>query len=137
MNKPAAKQLMGWQYFFKDKISGRSEELSSLTKLVVRARSMESASAKFCFITNDAQAFAATIQLQKEFQEFEIPITSLVKDSMLLLPRPYPGCLPLYFTSASTKPFAIADAEKLELSFSSSSTAKPVSIEVESIWLKK
>lgn len=137
MNKPAAQQIMGWQYFFSDKINGRVNELSTFTKLVVRARSMEGASVKFSLITDDAQAFATTLSVKKEFQEFEIVLPDLKKDSMLLLPRPYPGFLPLYFKSNSTKPFSITDAEKLEISFSSSSSTKPISIEVEAVWLKK
>ncbi|HVF80491.1 MAG TPA: hypothetical protein VM884_01080, partial [Flavisolibacter sp.] len=136
MNKPAANQIMGWQYFFKDKISGRSEELSSFTKMAIRARSSDEAKAQISLITTNAQAFATTLSLRKEFQEFEIPLSSLIKDSMLLLPRPYPGFQPLYFTPDSKIPFSVADAEKLEIRFSSPG-AKPLSIEIESVWLKK
>ncbi len=138
MSKPSTNAIMGWQYYFGDKINGRSSELSSFTKLVIRARSAEGATVKLSLITTDAQAFATNISLSKNFKEYEIPLTSLVKDSMLLLPRPYPSFQPLYFTSASIKPFSVADAEKLEVSFSNGTiTGKPVSVEVESIWLKK
>jgi hypothetical protein len=137
MNKPAAQQMMGWQYFFKDKISGRVDELLSFTKLVIRAKSTEEAKAKFSLITDDAQVFATYITLEKDFKEFEIPLSSLVKDSMLLLPRPYPGFQLLWFTSGSTKAFAITDVEKLEVSFNSLPDGKPSSIEVESVWIKK
>ncbi len=137
MNKPAANQTMGWQLFFANRLSGRREELSSFTKLVVRARSAEEATAKISLITTDAQAFAAGIKLEKEFREFEIPLSQLVKDSMLLLPRPYPGFLPLYFTSASTRAFDANEIEKLEIRFAASPFAKPVSVEIEAVWLKK
>jgi hypothetical protein len=67
---------------------------------------------------------------------FELPFSSLQKSSFLLLPRPYPGFLPLRFTSTGTAPFNIADAERLEITFGEGATT-PLSIEVESIQLQK
>ncbi len=91
---------------------------------------------KINLVTRDAQAFAEYVTLDNQFREIEIPLSDLKKDSYLLLPRPYPGFLPLRFTSAATNPFTISDAEKLEISFSAKNE-NPTSIEVESVWLKK
>ncbi|HVF96415.1 MAG TPA: cellulase family glycosylhydrolase, partial [Flavisolibacter sp.] len=63
MNKPAQGQSMGWQYFFSDKIAGRRPELSSFTKLVVRARSAQEAKAKISLITTGADAYATSVSL--------------------------------------------------------------------------
>jgi hypothetical protein len=138
MSEPVESEFMGWQFYFGDKISGRVNELSSYSTLVLRARSEQQLKAKVSIITTDADAFSSSVTLTKEWNEIEIPLNSLQRDSFLLLPRPYPGFLPLKFKSASTKPFAIADAEKLEFSFGERvQSTKPISIEVESVWLKK
>ncbi len=136
MNKPTGGQFMAWQYFFGDKIAGRKEELSPFTKLVVRARSAENAKATVSLVTTDANAFTTTLSLTKEWKEIEIPLSALQRDSLLLLPRPYPGFQPQRFLSSSTKSLNIADAEKLQISFGEGATSI-TSIEVENVWLKK
>ncbi len=139
MNKPAAGQFMGWQYNFSDKILGRKAELSSFTKLVIRARSQQEMKLKLSLITADADAYTTSVSLTKDWKEIEIPLNSLQKDAFLLLPRPYPGFLPLRFKTAQNKLLNIRDIEKLEISFDENiqSIPVPVSIEVESVWLKK
>jgi hypothetical protein len=140
MNKPALKQMMGWQYFFADKIRGRNTELLSFNKLVIRARSVPGAKVKIALITKDAQAFAAYLPPSAGFSEIEIPLGSLKKDSCLLLPRPYPGFQPLWFMSHATNPLNSNDIEKLEISFGAieqEQAGKPLGVEVESVWLKK
>lgn len=135
INQPAAGQLMGWQYFFADKIRGRKEELTSVSKLVVRARSAEGARAKVSLITSVGDAYSASVDLTTEWREWELPLSALTKDAYLLLPRPYPGFLPLYFTTEGNRPLNITDIEKLQVTFGEGATS-PVSIEVESVQLK-
>ncbi len=139
MNKPAQTSAMGWQYFFGEKLAGRSSELASCTKLVVRARSTQEMKLELSLITTKADAYSISIPLSKEWKEIEIPLSSLQSDSFLLLPRPYPGFLPLYFKSTGTGPLDITTAERIEISFGANTPPgqEPVSIEVESVWLKK
>jgi hypothetical protein len=138
MNKPLPGQVMGWQYFFGGDIAGRANELSSFTKLVVRARSSGETRTKISLITANADAYSTSISLSKDWMEIEIPLNGLQKDGFLLLPRPYPGFLPLKFETASKKPLNILDAEKIEISFGEGLVSQaPVSIEVESVYLKK
>jgi hypothetical protein len=136
MSKPDGKQFMGWQYYFTDKIRGRKEEFYSFTKLVVRARAPQNTTATIALITTGADAFATTLSLTSEWKVLIIPLNSLKRSSFLLLPRPYPGFLPLRFTSTGTAPLNIADAERLEITFGEGATT-PLSIEVESIQLQK
>lgn len=138
MSEPGSHDFMGWQYYFGDKISGRMHELPFYSRLVVRARSEQEVKAKVSIITTDADAFSSSITLTKDWKVFEIPLSSLQRDSFLLLPRPYPGFLPLKFKSSGIKPFNIVDAERIEISFGEGvRSSAPISIEVESIWLKK
>ncbi|HYO23048.1 MAG TPA: membrane or secreted protein, partial [Flavisolibacter sp.] len=138
MSKPDGTRFMGWQYYFSDKIAGRKDELSSFTKLVIRARASTNTQAKLSLITTKADAFAAAVSLTTEWRDIEIPLTGLQKDSFLLLPRPYPGFLPLRFSSNATSPLLLQDAERIEISFGEGVTSSaPLSIEVASVYLKK
>jgi hypothetical protein len=136
MNKPSGTQFMGWQHYFAEKIQGRRSELSSFTKLVVRARAAQNTSATVSLITTGADAYGASLPLTNAWRDIEIPLGSLKKTSYLLLPRPYPGFLPLRFTSARTLPLNIAEAERVEITFGEGASS-PVSIEVEAIRLEK
>jgi len=136
MSRPSGSEVIGWQYFFADKTSGRKEELSTFTKLVVKARSTSETTAKLALITANADAFAARLSLKPEWQIIEVPLSSLRKDAYLLLPRPYPGFQPLYFKTQGNNSFNLPETEKLEVTFGEGLNAA-TSIEVEYIRLAK
>ncbi|HUC81065.1 MAG TPA: cellulase family glycosylhydrolase [Flavisolibacter sp.] len=137
MTAPSAGQLMGWQAYFRDKLEGRSSELSSFSKIAIKARSAEAVTAHLSLIDADANAYGTMVNLSTEWKTIELPLSSLQKDSMLLLPRPYPGFLPLWFTSSSKKTLQMEDVEKLEIRFAATQGATPASMEVQWIRLKK
>jgi hypothetical protein len=136
MNKGGQGQMMGWQFYFGDKIAGRREELPAMGTMVVRARSQQGLPLKIALITAQADAWSVTVPLTREWKEIEIPLNSLQTDSFLLLPRPYPGFLPLRFKPAVTRPWRVQEIEKIEFSFINS-TSNPAGLEVESVWLKR
>jgi hypothetical protein len=75
-------------------------------------------------------------------RDIELPLDSLQKDSLLLLPRPYPDFMPLWFVPAGRQTFSLGAAERLQLTIDpgttgSGASSAPYGIEVESIWLKK
>jgi hypothetical protein len=158
----AGPSLIGFQTWFGDHIAGRGSGLSGFHTIVIRARSIGTlpVKAKLAIITKDAAAFAGELTLSPDFRDMEIPLGSLQKDSMLLLPRPYPDFLPLWFHTAGQQVFSLFDAERLQVTIDPGSsgaaaaagTATPAAgpgaaaaapgagtygIEVESIWLKK
>ncbi|MFN2439530.1 MAG: hypothetical protein ABR503_10055, partial [Chitinophagaceae bacterium] len=137
MTKPTQGQMMGWQFYFGDKLEGRKSELSSFLKMAIKARSSEEVIARISLIDTDAIAYGASVTLTKEWKTIEIPLINLQKDSMLLLPRPYPGFQKLWCISSSNKAFTIDDVEKLELRFSADQSPKPASIEVQWVRLRK
>jgi hypothetical protein len=142
IGKPSAGQLMGWHAYFADRLQCRMSEAETFGKLVVKASTdhAEPVKVKLALITKDAVAFGTTITLNNELQEIEIPFSALKQDSALLLPRPYPGFLPLWFKAGTTAAFNIADAEKLQITFGGAGTAAdaaPLSIMVQSVWLKE
>lgn len=129
------KQMMGLQFYFGEKLKGRPSELSSFNKLVIRVRAENPIKAKLSLITNDALCFSASINAGSEWNEIKIPLSSLQPDSFLLLPRPYPGFLPLWFKADVTANFNIVNAEKLQIICYGE--GKPADIEIASVWLEK
>jgi hypothetical protein len=129
------KQVMGWQFYIGDKLKGRQSELSSFNTLVIKVRADNSTLAKVSLITNDALCFSASINAGIEWKEIRIPFSNLQPDSSLLLPRPYPGFLPLWFKPNATGNFYIPDAEKIQvICYGEGKTAD---LEVASMWLEK
>lgn len=141
MAKSPPGQIMGWQNYVGDKIKGREKEVPAFDKIVIRARSLsaDAAKLKLILISTDANSFATDIFLTNEFRDIEIPLMQFKKDFCLLLPRPYPGFLPLWFLSSSIKEFNLAGLEKLQIVFSNKNGEKnkTVGVEIESVYLKK
>ena len=132
---------IGFQYFFADKIKGRESE--TFDKLMIRARTGEIQPVKtnITLINKDGFSFSVAVSLTNNFQDIEIPLNDLSPDSELLLPRPYPGFLPLWFKASGTSDFKLSDAEKIQVTIGTdipeSEFKKPYSLEISSIWLEK
>lgn len=135
---------MGFQQFVGDKLQGRSSEIPSFDKIVVRARTINPGmlKVKFNLVDINGQAFSFPVNISEQFTDIIIPLNQLRPDSAMLLPRPYPGFQSLWFKGGNASPvFNLQDVEKIELSigsdFPSSEFKKPYGMEVESIWLQK
>ena len=141
---PAIKQgqVMGFQLFVGDNIKERLSEVSTYTKIAVRARLQSGNAGKLrvALINNDASAYAATADLTSQFTTIEIPLSAFKPDSCLLLPRPYPGFQPLWFRASSFAGLKILALDKLEITAGGDLSAdeynKPFGIEVESVTLE-
>lgn len=137
--------IIGLQHFFADKFAGRKAEAASFDQLIIRARTAEAQPimAKVILTNADAISVSATITLTNTLQDIEVPLNNLMSDSMLLMPRPYPGFQPLKFgaTRAINSSFKLSEIEKIEITIGSdvlpAAYKKPYSMEVESIWIQK
>lgn len=128
-------QLLAWQYYFGDKLEARQPELTSFSKLVVRVRAESPVTAKAILVTKDGMSFSANMDAGNEWTNSTIPFSALQPDSCLLLPRPYPGFLPLWFRAGAAGSFYLPDAEKLQVICYG--RGNPVILEVASVWLEK
>lgn len=141
INELAGDHTIGFQYFFGDKTKGRATE--TFDKLIIRARTAETnpVKAKITLTNADAFSFSTYVTLNNTFNDIEVPLNEIVPDSMLLLPRPYPGFLPLWFKASGTSIFKLSEIEKIQVTIGTDITEsefkKPYSLEVESIWLEK
>jgi hypothetical protein len=163
VNKPVARAsseepVIALQYSFAGKMRGRLSEFPGFDELVIRARTGDgpvsgpggkdvaaagAARAKITLTDADAYSYSAPFVLSDTFKDIVIPLNSLVADSSLVMPRPYPGFQPLWFRATGatpgvsgvmSKPGAggMAGMEKVQVILEEGG-----SLEVESIWVRK
>lgn len=134
-------QLMGWQHYIGDKIGTRLDDASVYTKVVVHARALNSASKNIQLSLVDVYGatYTATVSLNNEMQDIEVPLTDFKSGASLLLPRPYPGFLPLWFNTAAKHTLQVDKLDKLELRIGNAEQAnsEAQSIELQWIYLSK
>jgi hypothetical protein len=136
-------QVVGMQLYIGDKIQNRISDLPGANKLVIKARAIGRSKAKLrvALINQDAADYAMSVDLSADFKTIEIPLNNLKPDSSLLLPRPYPGFMPVWFKAGSFTGFKLPEADKLEITFNgdlnTEQMGKAAGIEIESVWLEK
>lgn len=132
-------QVMGVQVYLGDKIKNRTADLPAFKKLVIRARAIEgeTTALRVALIQTNAEAYAIKTLLNKDWQTIEIPLGDLKPDSCLLLPRPYPGFLPLWFKVSAFSNFNASMLDKIELTVSPvNNQPSSITVEIESVMLK-
>jgi hypothetical protein len=135
-------QVMGFQLYVGDKLKHRLPEVSAYSKVVIRARmqSSQRGKLKIALINTEASAYSVSVDLTSQFTNIEIPLTAFKPDSCMLLPRPYPGFLPLWFKAASFNGLNISKLDKLEITAGNDlgpdQYNKPFGIEVESVTIE-
>ncbi|MCW5912640.1 MAG: membrane or secreted protein [Cyclobacteriaceae bacterium] len=133
---------MGLQHVFTGHVKGRLSGLNEYKTMVIRARSSKAqpVEATVTLVNIHGQAFSATITVTNQLQDIEVPLTDLKPGKSLLLPRPYPGFLPLTFHGGAGR-FDLKESEKIELTtgynFTAAEKESAFSLEVERIGLKK
>jgi hypothetical protein len=131
----------GFQFPVVDALLARLNELNEFKTLVVRMRGKAPnvLQAKISLINVYGQAFSAHLAFGDNFQDIEIPIERFRSGASLLLPRPFPGFLPLHFNGGGGN-FRLSEMVKGELTLEGNTlekNTKKITIEVERIWLKK
>ncbi len=137
------KQVMGIQYFCGQKMAARKADIAAFQKLVLYARTDNAAPVpvRVALITTTGHAWVATVTINNNWAPIEIPLTSLRPGAALLLPRPYPGFLPLWFQGDQAGTFDLRHIEKVEISigadYPASALNQAYSLEIESLRLVK
>jgi hypothetical protein len=135
-------QEMGFQLYVGDKIKNRVPEIAAYSKILVRARMLNGQTGRLrvALINNDAQSYAAYVEADDQYKNIEIPLSEFKPDSSLLVPRPYPGFLPVWFKASSFSEINITTTDKLEVTAGNDLNPdqynKPFGIEVESVMLE-
>ncbi|QJD96997.1 cellulase family glycosylhydrolase [Mucilaginibacter robiniae] len=136
-------EVIGFQLYVGNKLKGRLTDLPAFGKIVVRARAQSSLPAKLriALTLADASTYATYIDLSDDFKYIEIPLAAFKPDSSLLLPRPYPGFMPLWFKASHFSGLNLIKVDKLEVTAGNDVAAghfnQPLGIQVESVFLKQ
>lgn len=134
---------MGFVHCFGDKLKVRNSELGLYDSLGIRAGALQTqpVKAKITLVDRNTFAFSTYVVLTNQFQDIRVSLNSFTPDSLLLLPRPYPGFLPLWFKAAGTHLFNLSEIERVQITIGSelneTEFKKPYTVEVWSIWLEK
>jgi hypothetical protein len=113
----AKDEVTGLQVAMENKWQTNGTAATTYTKLVVRAKSMNSGTirAKLILVTKDAVAFTSAIELGNQTKEILLPLSAFTPGRYLLLPRPYPGFHPLWFSSkGNTSSLRVEDIDLLQ-----------------------
>ena len=107
-----------FRYNFNEKVKGRREVLEKKEKLVLKARGLNDKPVKLqiALVMNNGRSFGKTIEMEPKVEKYEIDLSTLEPVKTVILPRPYPTFLPLYFEHDIKEPFDIKDAESLQFS---------------------
>lgn len=124
--------LAAIEVFVKERVKG----LSQADTLVIRASATAANSLKVTLSDAAANAFSASVELASGTNALKIPLSQFRKDSMLLMPRPYPGFQPLHFRSGKEDSPDLSRIEKLQLSYPVKGE-EAFSLTIDSVFLKQ
>ena len=132
--------LVALRAFFGDKLAGCAADLATAQTVVVRVRPGRGVGQlRLCLATRDAQAYTADVPVRgTEWQEVRVPLSAFRPAPLLLVPRPYPGFLPLaYAAPAPPAVLNLADAEVLQVVLRGAPAgAGPLTLDLESVSLQ-
>jgi hypothetical protein len=139
-----ADSIVAMQYAVQQRIQDRLADAATCTQIGLKVRTLlnENIKGKLILVTKDGIAYSNTVELTHSFTEQVLPLYSFVRDRHLLLSRPYPGFLPLWFnypgTAPSLKPTDIDIIQfVIEGNDNPGKKNEGVSFEIESISLRK
>jgi hypothetical protein len=117
-NQWGKENLAALQYAVPTKLQPFENEANGYTHVVVKARALnkETQKIRIILVTKDAIAWSARGELSTQTSEIILPLGAFNPSRYLLLPRPYPGFHPLWFTgSGNAGLFRLKDIDLLQL----------------------
>ncbi|MCD8741894.1 membrane or secreted protein [Mucilaginibacter roseus] len=130
-HKPSKNELGGLELFVKDEILTHAANLGQYSFITVNAAG--NTPAKLVLIDADANAWSAVINISDGI--VKVPLSAFKSDSLVLLPRPYPGFQTLKFKSGATANFSLKNMERVQLLLTGDNT-KPFNVTIEGISLE-
>ncbi len=141
---PDQLEVMGFQYPIAEKIENRIGESNQFSKIVIKARvvGIKGLPIKVGFTLSNGGAMTSVVNLDSTLREIEISIADLQGDKALLLPRPYPGFMPLFLSlNDSEVKLDWEKIEKIQVAFNleelEENITNPFQVEIEKLYLKK
>jgi hypothetical protein len=133
--KEAEEEFLGWQAFIGDKMSASGNRMN---QLLIRVQAAEATEFEVTLVGRTAEAFTAKVAAGAGLQFISIPLDQFQRDSFLLLPRPYPSYLPLWFRDKGSKALMAQEVERLEIRLGKGlATRKTYGVDILGVWLIK
>ncbi len=132
-------EVMGLQYYIGDKLAAAGREGATL-EIQVSGSGAEKLVLRITLVDALGQGYSTLFPVSSNTGVTEIPLSALKPAPALLLPRPYPGFQPLWFSPAGqTMALQLDHIEKLQLSLVAADQPLPLtdcSIDIENISLR-
>jgi hypothetical protein len=130
------------RYCFKNKISGRNDDLANKKQLYISGASMEGKpiNVQVALVMRDGSSYGGLIELTEEKKVHKLSLDELQEVNLVLLPAAYPTMMPYWFKHPNPQPFDISEIENVQISIGpgipETEYDKPHGFALESIWLK-
>ncbi|QEC44026.1 membrane or secreted protein [Pseudobacter ginsenosidimutans] len=108
--------FIGWQYSCNmTDITLQGENIYSTIKLTGAPANGKAASIRLILVDHNGNAYGRNLTLEGTSKTYELSISSFSKSPFLLIPRPYPMFLPLWFNSTVYPPLQLPSIEKIQV----------------------
>lgn len=116
---PSDNELIGIQYSIKEKLANRLSDADHFAAIEVEAQvqGKDNQVLKVGITDKEGRAWTSHITINWELEKYLIPISDLKQEAALLLPRPFPGFMPLMLKNIkSADGINWSDVEKMQIS---------------------
>ncbi|PAU95598.1 membrane or secreted protein [Aliifodinibius salipaludis] len=135
-------ETLGWNFILGDKLEHVTQSVDQSDLFAVKAKTGEEAgNLKAIVVLQDGTSYSAEIESSNEFETSKVPFSEFKQDPMMLLPRPYPTFLPLWFKAEVDGTLNPTDIEEIQFMFVPADENEVVkentSFAIESVWIEK
>ena len=108
--------FIGWQYSCNMTNTPTQAQSNYATiKLSGAPANGKTAKVRLILVDRDGNAYRRNLTLEGNNKTYELPVSSFTKSPFLLVPRPYPMFLPLWFESTVNPPLRLTAIEKVQV----------------------
>ena len=135
-------ETLGWNLILGDKLEFVGQSFDQSDHFAVEAKGgSESGTIKAILVLQDGTSYSTMIESSNEFNTSKIPFSAFQQDAMMLLPRPYPIFLPLWFEADVERALDPSKIEEIQFLFvpadGGSVVKENTSFSVESVWIEQ
>jgi len=125
------------QNFIHDEIKGIEGYSDSYTQVLIHGKATDKpVIIELTLIDRDGNAYSAKSSLVSGKEVHAINLADLKEGRLFLLPRPYPGFLPFWYTAKNSRPFRLSEIERIQLAVPEEGNDELPTFELKAITLK-
>ena len=129
--------IYAMQNYISNITTGISKYADKYTQILIHGKAFDKpVQIEIVLINKDGNAYTIKTSLTSN-QDFQgLNLKDLTDGKMVLLPRPYPGFLPFWYTAKTKKPFSLSEIERIQLIIPVEGNDESPKFELKSITLK-